>query len=560
MGERHHCGLFRLVAVLVMISVILLPVQTRAADGYFKQPYDDYGLDTDGDSYYDFLVFNATLQVNESGKYLIQPTLKDGGGNTITTPDLITKILDPGDHPIQIKFDGVDIYIHGVDGPYLVKLVLFDEFFNGLNTATNWTKYYQYTEFQRPPVEFAPPHYDYGLDTNSNGLYDYLVIMVNITVHKSNTYTLKGNLYDQSGTNWITDDTNETLFPAGDITVRLDMLGFRIRQKKIDGPYRVELQIVSGSNQILAEDVHTTNAYLANDFEGMYAYFMPPHSDTGLDPDGDGADEYLRVTFNVRVNESAYYNLSADLYDKSGLMFITDAWNYTYLSAGLVQVDLYFLGCDICESGYTGFYYADAQIFYEGSIYLTWDEHKTANYPGGSFDCSPPIVFSPPHSDHGLDTDGDTLYNYLVADISIDVAVAGDYKIVGRLYDLTRTDFITDTWNASRLDVGPVILPLWLNGSDIYISGIDGPYNLTLLSYDRFSNKLEKAYYNTSYYSWNEFEHEVIDGLPPQISAVLVDGQSSVTVPEGTVVTLTATISDSLTGGSNIGGANYTIG
>ncbi|MFQ6106040.1 MAG: hypothetical protein ACE5QF_00410 [Thermoplasmata archaeon] len=50
------------------------------------------------------------------------------------------------------------------------------------------------------------------------------------------------------------------------------------------------------------------------------------------------------------------------------------------------------------------------------------------------------------------------------------------------------------------------------------------------------------------------------DTTPPVISNVLVDGQPSVTVPEGTSVTLTAMISDFFTGGSTIIGANYTIG
>lgn len=46
----------------------------------------------------------------------------------------------------------------------------------------------------------------------------------------------------------------------------------------------------------------------------------------------------------------------------------------------------------------------------------------------------------------------------------------------------------------------------------------------------------------------------------PIASNVQVDGQPSVTVPEGTFVQLTAQISDFFTGGSNLGGANYTIG
>ncbi|MFQ5909145.1 MAG: hypothetical protein ACE5IJ_00300 [Thermoplasmata archaeon] len=50
------------------------------------------------------------------------------------------------------------------------------------------------------------------------------------------------------------------------------------------------------------------------------------------------------------------------------------------------------------------------------------------------------------------------------------------------------------------------------------------------------------------------------DTAPPTISNVLVDGQPTVIVSEGTAVALTAMVSDFFTGGSNVSGANYTIG
>lgn len=50
----------------------------------------------------------------------------------------------------------------------------------------------------------------------------------------------------------------------------------------------------------------------------------------------------------------------------------------------------------------------------------------------------------------------------------------------------------------------------------------------------------------------------VVDNLSPEISNVLVDGAASVSVTAGAIVVLTADIDDSATGGSNIGGANYT--
>lgn len=55
----------------------------------------------------------------------------------------------------------------------------------------------------------------------------------------------------------------------------------------------------------------------------------------------------------------------------------------------------------------------------------------------------------------------------------------------------------------------------------------------------------------------------ITDGLdfdPPRVLNVLIDGLSSISVNPGTTVHLNASVDDSLTGDSDIGGANYTVG
>ena len=51
-----------------------------------------------------------------------------------------------------------------------------------------------------------------------------------------------------------------------------------------------------------------------------------------------------------------------------------------------------------------------------------------------------------------------------------------------------------------------------------------------------------------------------IDSVPPTVSNVQVNGMSSIIIPKGTMVTLSAVIDDSTTSGSVISGANYTVG
>jgi hypothetical protein len=60
--------------------------------------------------------------------------------------------------------------------------------------------------------------------------------------------------------------------------------------------------------------------------------------------------------------------------------------------------------------------------------------------------------------------------------------------------------------------------------------------------------------------SMYSFTFTTLDDMPPEISNVLIDNQPVRTVAAGTIVTLNATIDDTNTGDSNIGGANYTRG
>jgi hypothetical protein len=103
----------------------------------------------------------------------------------------------------------------------------------------------------------------------------------------------------------------------------------------------------------------------------------------------------------------------------------------------------------------------------------------------------------------------------------------------------------------------------------------------------RFNVTFDPDGYSTG--NWNEVEHEtedtiltvlyanptiagifnavgfLIDSLPPQVQNVLLEGSSSLTYgvctnPAPLTINLTAVINDTLTGGSFISGANYTIG
>ncbi len=106
-------------------------------------------------------------------------------------------------------------------------------------------------------------------------------------------------------------------------------------------------------------------------------------------------------------------------------------------------------------------------------------------------------------------------------------------------------------------------------GTDMNAS--DGTYDSPVEDVEAsFSAPFTVGTFAYSVYAWDEkgnynnsapFAFLIIqDDIPPEVSNVLVNGMPSITVSQGTILTLTATASDASTGNSNVALANYTDG
>ncbi|NIN94624.1 MAG: hypothetical protein GTO49_06545, partial [Anaerolineae bacterium] len=88
--------------------------------------------------------------------------------------------------------------------------------------------------------------------------------------------------------------------------------------------------------------------------------------------------------------------------------------------------------------------------------------------------------FDGPHTDSGVDADGNGRYEYLLLDVRVNVTAAGDFTVIGMLWDSTETTFITSASTAFTSGVGLYVATLPFNGTHIFESDIDGPYKATL--------------------------------------------------------------------------------
>jgi hypothetical protein len=464
---------------------------------------------------------------------------------------------------------------------------------------------------------------DYGLDTNGNGLYDYLVVRMPYNPEKADYYmvgallmgdvdmsdclgnSLYGGYYGGYYGGGITPQPGGMggpFMPQGypisiaysviflepqDNVIKLAFNGKDINRAQADGPYQVVAYVISQSDlyelmpypgdgsgglNIPTPWMYTTNSYKYTEFEEVTwaIKFTGTNSDQGLDTNGNGLYDYLRVTSEVQVNQAGGYMVSAMLtktadpgQDPGGIWRETPPtypgpnWLYTSyytqvdLSEGLQTINFDFTGGDIRASEVDGPYDVFLSVYYIGDMYRyngsggqggylyptdpyrggviigpgtpllpgssgsegAWDNYgdygcyTTQGYKHDQFDEAPAdIIFTGEFSDRGEDWNGNGLYDELVVDAGVEVFRSGYFEVRGTLSSNDGSQEISYAYDTPYLDVGEQTLTVRFPGYSIAESGQDGPYKAHI-NVVRIQRPIDpEADYNTTAYTHDQFE------------------------------------------------------
>src|SRR5437773_152249 len=236
---------------------------------------------------------------------------------------------------------------------------------------------------------------DYGLDTNGNGKFEWLVVEAQVSLPKAGTWDVSADLSGSSppvtglcggvpgplpmletrgSYGPIAWAYERYFFAAGEQTVRMAFAGTDLARAGIDGPFRVHASLSLGLLPLpyaglgrpepipsgdWIEWNYTTRAYEARDFEAPVrpAFFTGGHADAAVDVDSDGLADFLELTADVHVNAAGHYTLSGYLSGPSGsdvVRTIAYASRDFDLSTGDANVFLRFRGDQIRQAGVDG--------------------------------------------------------------------------------------------------------------------------------------------------------------------------------------------------------------
>jgi len=233
----------------------------------------DRGVDDNSNGLFDRVVVTAGVNVTQAGKHRLFVQLKTPSGATLVRSTDQNLVL--GIQNIDVSFEASAFTALGENGPYTIVSIELDSI--GSNGAApsdrafnvGSTKPYLLSQFEQSALSFVGVTSTQGEDTNGNGLFDKLVVQVQVKALVAGSYSWSLKLDDQSRGE-IDFTSGSGSLSAGLNTLRLEFKGSAIGGSGIDGPYLLrDLLLFSSSASLVQSDSGQTQAFRANQFEGF---------------------------------------------------------------------------------------------------------------------------------------------------------------------------------------------------------------------------------------------------------------------------------------------------
>lgn len=421
--------------------------------------YYDYGVDTDGDPYFNYLNVKIEINVLQEGSYRVNADIQREWEWQHLQGQGETSYFTLGLHNVTLQFDGYIFYANSYQTFHLGHVWLGDD----KNNQFEWVhdaKTLSYTglEFDPVPVQLTMITSE-DIRKNDEDLIEALIFYVEVEVNEEGTYAIEGRLRNPITGQEYWQTTDEIEFTTqGTHSVALEFPGRWIWRQQTSTTYILEhLNIKDWDTwhnwDSLDPNFVTQQVYDSSEFVRPHAT-MSSVTDTPVDADGNGKFNYVRFDVEVEVFDPGTYEVRIQLENIQGRQRWSD--------------DFYVSGFDTrhnCPSpdNYTlQVYYSSAWIYRQTAaqnfkivnIQLvrqhperSWEDEDvewqndvgtTQQYDPTDFDPQQ-IVFLGYGSAYALNIDPapDTLYDYLVCEMQVNVTVAGRYHIDANLHDMS---------------------------------------------------------------------------------------------------------------------------
>jgi len=270
--------------------------------------------------------------------------------------------------------------------------------------------------------------------------------------------------------------------------------------------------------------------------------------DRGVDVDSDGLFDYLEVGVETNVSEAGNYWVKVNALFSSDYEYINvENTQLVSLNVG-VQVfyiplngsTIYTSGLNPAKVSYISLRDEGGNLF--GSLYGV---PLSREYLYTEFE-TPAAALTGVIHDQGVDADGNGALDYLQIGVEVNVTKAGNYIIVVNGLPASNGYIDVGFSQLATLEVGVQVVPIPLNGTTIYASGLN-PANVSYISLNDehayFLGELREIPLSRTY-SYTEFEAPVSMKTPSALSCSV----SKDTIMQGQSIVVSGTLNVTLSG------------
>jgi len=253
----------------------------------------DQGIDVDDNGVFDFLEVGVEVNVTEAGDYIIEVNgLLADNYVDIRVGNSTQNSLDVGIQVVHIRLDGPTIFASGFDPINVSNIILRNSLNTVLGTLSNvpLSREYLYTEFEGPAVMLTGVITDRGIDTDEDGILEYLEIGVEVSVTEAGNYIVEVNGLMTTDNSYIGVSASQSVsLNVGSQVVYVRLNGITI--------FASGLSPVKVSNVVLYDEFRNYIGSLSNaPLSTIY-----PYTEFGAP---------VQVTVGVKVGDWARYNFS----------------------------------------------------------------------------------------------------------------------------------------------------------------------------------------------------------------------------------------------------------
>ncbi|MHA1995340.1 MAG: right-handed parallel beta-helix repeat-containing protein [Candidatus Hodarchaeales archaeon] len=224
---------------------------------------------TDFFGFIDRFYFAASFQFTVGGYYRINVTYYTTEGNKSSWLS-VNRGFGVGNLNIEFYLDTLALYNQNLNTSYcFTSITILDEDFVNVGTVflNQTTRRYLYTEFTPPVIIPSGMYLDYGVDTDSNGKFNFLAIVIELNLTRA--YNIYFNIYIELIFGNIRRSTNEIFWLADDgpVILYIDTATFysyfTFSGEESDSFLISFLQISYSPNEIIYEEV---NPYITTEY------------------------------------------------------------------------------------------------------------------------------------------------------------------------------------------------------------------------------------------------------------------------------------------------------